>query len=191
MATALGQGRTIFTAYGASLFSRNRPVLDEGQVLTAYRLLDLKQNLNRTIARGRMTCSLTSMKWRIVLIFLLSGLLGCVSTPDEQWVVQTEPPGATVTLSTGQSCPVTPCSILITTGENFDVTIEKPGYQTVRAKVVRRVRSGDVACVVAILIIGGMAGGAGSGSECDISSLVHPNPFRVELTPIRSETLNN
>ena len=70
------------------------------------------------------------LKLTCCLLFLLQA--NCASIMKEDWEeldIETQPPGAVVTISNGQVCH-TPCSLELERGENYSVTITKPGYQT-------------------------------------------------------------
>jgi hypothetical protein len=84
-----------------------------------------------------------------VLFALGGGLLlaGCSSTSDwmnldalkpapitESVQIESEPAGATATLSTGQSCK-TPCAVSVPTDKPFSVTFALAGYQSASEQV--------------------------------------------------------
>ena len=106
-----------------------------------------------------------------VLCVLGGGLLlaACSSTPDwmsldalkpapitESIQFETEPAGATATLSTGQNCK-TPCSVAVAADKPFSVTFTLAGYQPASEQVE------------AVMVDGG--------------SKLQPNPVSAELTP--------
>jgi hypothetical protein len=106
------------------------------------------------------------------VLFVLSGglmLAACSSTPDwmsldslkpapitESVQFESEPAGATATLSTGQNCK-TPCSITVPADKPFSVTFTLAGYQP------------DTEQVEAVAVDG--------------TTKLHPNPVLTELTP--------
>ena len=106
------------------------------------------------------------------VLFVLGGgllLAACSSTPDwmsldalkpapitESVQFETEPAGATATLSTGQNCK-TPCAVAVPTDKPFSVTFTAAGYQPASEQVE------------SVLLDGSMK--------------LRPNPVTTELTP--------
>lgn len=106
------------------------------------------------------------------VLFVLSGgllLAACSSTPDwmsldalkpapitESVQFETEPAGATATLSTGQNCK-TPCSVTVPADKPFSVTFTLTGYQPASEEVE------------SVLVDG--------------STKLRPNPVSAEMTP--------
>ncbi|HVV78436.1 MAG TPA: PEGA domain-containing protein [Pseudolabrys sp.] len=106
------------------------------------------------------------------VLFVLSGgllLAACSSTPDwmsldalkpapitESVQFETEPAGATATLSTGQNCK-TPCAVTVPADKPFSVTFTLTGYQPASEEVE------------SVLVDG--------------STKLRPNPVSAELTP--------
>ena len=76
-----------------------------------------------------------SLKLFILLPILF--LLGCATIMKEDFeemFIETTPAGAIATFSNGLSCH-TPCSLELERGENFKISIAKPGYQTVTRSI--------------------------------------------------------
>lgn len=106
------------------------------------------------------------------VLFVLGGgllLAACSSTPDwmsldalkpapitESVQFETEPAGATATLSTGQNCK-TPCAVTVPADKPFSVTFTLTGYQPASEEVE------------SVLVDG--------------STKLRPNPVTAEMTP--------
>lgn len=106
------------------------------------------------------------------VLFVLSGgllLAACSSTPDwmsldalkpapitESIQFETEPAGATATLSTGQNCK-TPCAVSVPADKPFSVTFTMAGYQPASEQVETVLMDG--------------------------TTKLRPNPVSAELTP--------
>jgi hypothetical protein len=110
---------------------------------------------------------------------------GCATVirgTQQDFAIQSTPPGATASLSTGQSC-VTPCSLRLPRKEDFDVSFSMDGYDSGTAHVTSGwSRAGTQTFVIGNIILGGLVGmgvDASSGATRDL----WPNPLVVTLVP--------
>ncbi len=111
-------------------------------------------------------------------------LAGCATvtrgTTDKVEVIS-EPPGAQVTTSLGQSCPSTPCTVEVARKSEFVVTVSKPGYRDASVPVGTKMSGSGAASMAGNIILpGGTIGvvaDAASGASLDHV----PNPVRVTL----------
>jgi len=119
---------------------------------------------------------------------ILSALLfGCSTLPRDEagnvlLDVYTHPPGATVTLPTGEQAQ-TPTTFALPPGTSSVLRIELEGYEPVEVEVAPSGRAADNYA----MITGGLVGYAVSTASDKELALV-PNPVGVELVPI-GETL--
>ena len=125
------------------------------------------------------------MKAQYFLSFMaLTTLSGCATMmrgSSEKFIVQSEPSNAEATLSNGMQC-TTPCALKLKRKEAFTVTISKPGYKTVVAKVSSQEAQGSGSGVADFIMQGGLIGAgvnAASGAKYDLT----PNPLKVTLEP--------
>lgn len=108
---------------------------------------------------------------------LLSVLTGCVTMGDRVDVnrlfVHSDPPGAQVTLSSGEK-GVTPCQFMLPTRGKAMVVIEKEGYeqQEVFVEATPTLRS---------VVLSGLAAGGGSPYHREPVYEFKPNPIEVKL----------
>jgi len=108
---------------------------------------------------------------------LLSVLTGCVTMGDRVDVnrlfVHSDPPGAQVTLSSGEK-GVTPCQFMLPTRGKAMVVIEKEGYeqQEVFVEATPTLRS---------VVLSGLATGGGSPYPREPVYEFKPNPIEVKL----------
>lgn len=120
-----------------------------------------------------------------ILTLLLTNCATITRGSTETFVIETTPPGAEATLSTGLYC-VTPCSLRVRRRGDFVVTIEREGYETVQATVTSSIDTAGGGALAGNVIFGGFIGAgvdAGTGA-----SLAHqPNPLIVELVPVEEE----
>jgi hypothetical protein len=110
---------------------------------------------------------------------MLAGCASMIRGTTEMWVAQTDPIGATLTTSTGQSCK-TPCILEMARDEPFTARIEVPGYDPVEMRVESVEGGGDAAALS--MLGGGLIGTAidgATGANRDLK----PNPLNVTLTP--------
>jgi len=102
---------------------------------------------------------------------------------NDTWVVETTPPGATVSTSNGYQCDSTPCAIKMPRRSEFVATIERDGYETVTVNVTHQISNAGGTSMAGNVLVGGIIGAAidaGSGSMNDLV----PNPVVITLVPI-------
>jgi hypothetical protein len=100
----------------------------------------------------------------------------------QNYVIETDPAGANITLSTGQTC-VTPCNLRLKRKHEFTVTATMAGYQDATASVDSRVRGGGAAGVAGNVIAGGVIGIVVDATNGSMNDLV-PNPLRITMTRV-------
>jgi hypothetical protein len=100
----------------------------------------------------------------------------------EKLMVTSDPPGANVTLSTGEE-GVTPAKFVkLRRTETFTVTVSKPGYKSEKVKVESRLGGTGGTAMAGNVLIGGAIGlgvDAGTGAY----NSLYPNPVSVRLVP--------
>lgn len=116
-------------------------------------------------------------------------LAGCATVTlgvHEPFEIISSPAGAQVSLSTGETC-VTPCKLELPRAAAFQARVSLPGYATQLIPVASRPAAGG-----AIGFLGnGMVGGVvGAGVDLDSGAMrrLSPNPLRVRLSPLPSQT---
>jgi hypothetical protein len=114
---------------------------------------------------------------------VLSGCATIVRGTSEKFTVDSNPQGADVRLSTGQS-GVTPFTAKVPRSQTLTVTVSKPGYRTETVTVPAQVSSGGAVATAANLFafrdLGGLIGAAVDAS--DGAAMEHrPNPLTVNL----------
>lgn len=122
------------------------------------------------------------------ILLLLPALSACATITrgtKQSFVIESEPPGATATLSTGVQC-VTPCSLIMPRKHGFIVDITRDGYEPVRASVTSSISGGGGAAMAGNLVLGGIIGGVVDGTNGSMNNL-KPNPLRVNLVPLTNK----
>ena len=75
--------------------------------------------------------------FKLLISIHLTLSLGCSTIMKEEYeelYIETQPAGAIVSFENGMSCH-TPCSLELERGENYQLSINKPGYQSVRKSI--------------------------------------------------------
>jgi|JI10StandDraft_1071094.scaffolds.fasta_scaffold470031_1 hypothetical protein len=117
-----------------------------------------------------------------LLAVMLSGCATVTRGSKEALVVESEPSGADVVLSTGQR-GTTPTSFNVKRKRGLKVTISKPGYQTAEVVVTPQVASNGSLAMAGNVFIGGVVGMAIDASSGAMNEL-KPNPVKVKLNPL-------
>ncbi|TXK59802.1 PEGA domain-containing protein [Alkalisalibacterium limincola] len=118
----------------------------------------------------------------LIAAIAVVGLTGCATVTrgtTETFVVTTEPAGALVRLSTGETC-VTPCAIEKRRKHGFEVEIEREGYEPVVTSILPQISGAGATGMAGNVLIGGVVGlvvDASTGASKDL----RPNPLAVTL----------
>jgi hypothetical protein len=113
---------------------------------------------------------------------LLSGCATITRGRNDTLVVESDPSGADVQLSTGQ-VGKTPTSFQLKRGDPLVVTISKEGYETLHVNVTPQVVGAGAAGMAGNVLVGGLIGAgvdAWSGAMKDLK----PNPVTVKLVKL-------
>lgn len=102
----------------------------------------------------------------------------------QNYTIETDPPGANITLSTGQTC-VSPCTLRLKRKHEFTVTATMEGYEPAEAQVDSRIRAGGIAGAAGNVLVGGIIGGVIDGTNGSMNDLM-PNPLRITMNRIGS-----
>lgn len=121
---------------------------------------------------------------RIASMSVTVGLLlgGCATITrgtTESLGIQSEPPGAKVELSTGQTC-VTPCSLELKRKYQYRLYLQKNGFNDVTVEVEPRVAGTGAAGVAGNVLVGGIIG-MGVDAASGAAMTLGPNPVHVHL----------
>jgi len=116
----------------------------------------------------------------------LASTAGCATVirgTQQDFAIESTPPGASATLSSGETC-VTPCALRLPRKHAFDVSFAMDGYESGTARVSSGwSRGGTQTFVIGNIILGGLIGmgvDASNGSTRDLT----PNPLQVTLVPV-------
>jgi hypothetical protein len=100
----------------------------------------------------------------------------------EQLQILSDPPGAEARTSLGHQCE-TPCTITISRKDEFNVSIEKEGFQRAQVPVITTIGGAGGAAFAGNILLGGVVGmgaDAATGAAYDHT----PNPVFVTLRPL-------
>ena len=121
----------------------------------------------------------------LIVVFSLAFASGCATVTrgtTESFVVESDPPGATVTSSTGWTC-TTPCSVKVKRRSDFTLNVEKDGYETVTATVTSSIDGAGTAGMAGNVILGGLIG-AGIDAGTGAMHSHKPNPLQISMQPV-------
>jgi hypothetical protein len=125
---------------------------------------------------------------RLVACVLATGLLaltGCATITrgtSEVLVVSTDPPGADVQISDGETC-TTPCSVKLKRKHDYHLKIAKAGYEPVETDVRSQIVGAGAAGMAGNVLIGGLIG-VGVDAFSGATKGLKPNPLSVNLAPL-------
>jgi hypothetical protein len=119
----------------------------------------------------------------IISTLIISGCATVTRSSYERFIVETEPEGAKVKLTSGESC-ITPCNLLKKRNKSFSCQVEKDGYQPVEINVEAKVAGAGAAGFVGNAAIGGVIG-AGIDIYSGAALGLYPNPLIIELKEIK------
>jgi hypothetical protein len=125
-------------------------------------------------------------------IMRLGGVLLCAASlsacatitrgTSQNFVITTDPVGAQVALSTGQTC-TSPCRLHLKRKTAFTVTTTMDGYQEGHAAVRSRMHGGGGAALAGNAIFGGIVGGVVDATNGSLRDL-RPNPLHITMARI-------
>jgi len=127
----------------------------------------------------------------LILLTAVSSLCGCATLTrgtTENLSIQTEPAGATATLSSGHMCK-TPCVIELKRKNNVHVKLEKSGYETVDTDVNSEIAGAGAAGMAGNVLLGGIIG-AGVDAATGATKRLNPNPLVVKMNLIVQASQN-
>jgi hypothetical protein len=102
------------------------------------------------------------------ILVLVSGCATIIRGTEQQIAVNTNPPGADLQFSNGQSCQ-SPCSLKVSRSQSLQINISKGGCQTQTATMIPTLAGGGV-------ILGGLID-YGTGAVYDLQ----PNPLTITM----------
>ena len=105
---------------------------------------------------------------------------------NENFTIESSPPGALATTSNGFRCDSTPCTIRMPRKDGFMVTVSKPGYVTRSLGVQSTVSGTGGTAMAGNVIVGGIIG-AGVDLATGAMKDLTPNPLVVELVPEQTQ----
>lgn len=117
-----------------------------------------------------------------ICFFVLSWLASCATITrgtEDVLVVESDPSGATVTLSNGMTGS-TPTSFSLPRKHSVIILLELEGYENSEVRVTPRVSGAGSAGMAGNVLLGGLIGAAIDGGSGAMKDLV-PNPVFVRL----------
>lgn len=118
----------------------------------------------------------------MITLFTLTGCATVMNGTKESYLVTSEPAGAAVQLSTGETC-VTPCVLNKKRNSKFTVNIEKRGYKPHAVEVTNHTSEAGAAAIAGDLIMIGSVVWLGIDTLSGATKELSPNPCVVILEP--------
>ena len=109
----------------------------------------------------------------------LSGCATITRGTTENLLVQSEPEGASVELSSGQTCK-TPCNLELKRKNDYTLYLHKEGFQDAEIRVESKVAGAGAAGMAGNVLIGGIIG-AGVDAFSGATNSLQPNPVHMHL----------
>jgi hypothetical protein len=133
-----------------------------------------------------MNSTITRLGARVsMLVCATASLAACATVTrgaNQEFRVESSPPGASVTTSNGFACASTPCTFRMARKAGFTVTVAKEGYVEQTHSVESVLSGGGGAALAGNLLVGGIIGAGVDASTGALNDL-RPNPLVVTLEP--------
>ena len=101
---------------------------------------------------------------------------------NQNFTVESTPPGAAVSTSNGFACDATPCTFRMPRRDHFTITLTMPGYDTLTTEINSEFSVAGGAVMAVNLLAGGMIGVGVDTTSGALNDLT-PNPLQVTLYP--------
>jgi hypothetical protein len=115
-------------------------------------------------------------------ILTIQGCATVTRGTTEAWTVESDPIGAEVTLSSGETC-TTPCTLTKKRKDPFMVTVEKEGFESVQTQIQSQVAGAGAAGMAGNVLIGGIIG-IGVDAATGATKELKPNPLVIKMVPL-------
>lgn len=119
----------------------------------------------------------------LALLFFINGCASVTRGTKDTLVVESEPSGAKVRLSTGQEGR-TPTSFQLPRKKAFDVYIEKDGYEPLTVHVSSQISGKGGLGLAGNVLVGGVIG-LGVDALTGAAKDLKPNPIKVTLVQLK------
>ena len=116
----------------------------------------------------------------LISIFSLTSCATITQGTTEALIIESEPQGAQVQLSNGQSCISTPCAIEVARKQSLSITVSKGGCRTKIVNVISTMSVAGGAGLAGNVIAGGVIG-LGVDAVTGAAKHLQPNPVKVKL----------
>lgn len=124
----------------------------------------------------------------IATLVLINGCASVTRGTKDTLVVESEPSGALVRLSTGQAGK-TPTSFQLPRKKAFDVHLEKEGYEPLTVHISSQISGKGSLGLAGNALVGGIIG-VGVDAMTGAAKDLKPNPVKVTLVPLKKIELS-
>lgn len=127
----------------------------------------------------------TNLITALLLLALQTGCASITRGTKDTLVVESDPAGADVRLSSGESGK-TPTSFRLPRKKDVDVSISRDGYEPLTVHVSSQISGHGAAGMAGNVLVGGIIG-AGVDAYSGATKDLRPNPIKVTLVPKKTE----
>jgi len=120
---------------------------------------------------------------RLLALALASTVGACATVTrgtTTRFTVESSPPGAHASTSSGFVCESTPCTFRLPRKDNFTITVSKPGYKTTSMQIESKLAKSGAAGFVGNAVFGGLVGATVDVTTGAMDDLT-PNPAHFTL----------
>ena len=122
----------------------------------------------------------------MIALFTLSGCATVMNGTTESYLITSEPAGAEVQLTTGETC-IIPCVLNKKRNSEFTVNIGKNGYKPHAIEVTNHTSEAGTAAIAGNLIMIGSVVWLGIDTLSGATRELSPNPCAVILEPVEKQ----
>ncbi len=127
-----------------------------------------------------MTNKTLMLVFALVITAVASGCASITRGSKDALTIETEPSGANCTLSTGQVCSSTPCTLRMPRKSEGTASCKLEGYADASGNWTHKTAGSGAAGMAGNVLLGGLIGvavDAGTGATQDLT----PNPLRITM----------
>ncbi len=118
-----------------------------------------------------------------IAVLVLSALSGCATITrgtTEVLVIETDPVGASVSVSPVNVTCTSPCNLKLKRKGDYTIDVTKEGYEAVRVNVLSQIAGAGAAGMAGNVLVGGLIG-VGVDAASGATKELKPNPLKINM----------